>query len=179
MTFAATCLAFIRRVARVHTRLPAGVAVALLAAAPAWAGTQTMPGVMCQSEGAVVDRPVSGALLNGVVSSSGYTKFHCPIIRTEPVSSYAATLSVTLHARVNYSYTGFECTLRSARTDGTVVDFANVFMPSKATGNGGNASASISVTLLPMFVTSAYLRCNVPNVYAGELAGIISYVVTD
>jgi len=149
-------------------------------AAPAWAGTTTLPGAMCHSDGAVVDRPTTGALLNGVSSpSSGTTKFHCPVIRTEPVSNYGGTLTLRLYARVNYSYTSFECVLRATTPDGTLADSATFYVPSKATGNGGYASTAVSVTLPPIFPASVNLRCNVPNMYAGELAGIMSYTVTD
>lgn len=156
----------------------ATLALCAAAAAPALAASHIMPGLMCVSDGAS-DRPISGALLNAVVSATGTQKFSCPIIRTEPVSNYASTMSLWINARVNYSYTNFDCVLRATMVDGTVIDSASVLMPPKSSSNGGNWTTGISVTLPPTMVTHTYLRCNVPNVYAGELAGIMSYRVTD
>lgn len=151
---------------------------ALLVPLAATAATTIVPGTICTSE-STVDMPTNGALLNAAGGSSSTIKFHCPVIRSQSVSTYASTMSVTINAKVNWSYEAFYCVLRSVSANGTLMDSAAVYLPPKTTSNNGYASSTFSITLLPLFASSVGLRCNVPGVYSGETAGIVSLQVND
>ncbi len=151
---------------------------ALIFPLAATAATTIVPGTICTSE-STVDLPTNGALLNAAGGPSSTIKFHCPVIRSQAVSSYASTMSVTINAKVNYSYEAFYCMLRSVTANGTLMDSAGVYLPPKTSSNNGYASSTFSITLLPGTATSVGLRCNVPGVYSGETAGIVSLQVND
>ncbi len=152
--------------------------ITLLASPAAIAGVTTVPGTICTLDGAV-DRPTNGALLNAAPGSSSTTKMHCPIPHRQGISAYGGTVSVTLNARVNYSYAVYECVLRSVLANGTVFDSTTVMLPPKTSYNNGNHSTGFSVTMPPGLPASVHLRCNVPNIYSSEMAGVISLRIDD
>ncbi len=149
-----------------------------LAAPAAHAGTTMLPGANCTFDGAV-ERPVNGALLNASAGSASTTKLHCPVPHRQQPSIYGGTVSVAINAKVNYSGAAYECVLRSVLASGAVHDSTTVYLPPKSSSNGGVASTSFSVSMPPALWASVQLRCNVPNEYSGERAGIISYRVDD
>ncbi len=152
------------------------LAAGLTLSATAARADATLPGVMCSSDGAT-DKPTSGALMNSA-SASGTSKFHCPIVRMQAVSIYGGTLSVSLNAKLNYHQT-YECVLRSTLASGAIFDSTSIVLPPKTSGNGGNWTVGLSVTLPPALMASVNLRCNVPNLFSGESAGIVSYKIND
>jgi hypothetical protein len=151
----------------------ATVAFAALCSAPAFAAQTTLPGFICHSD-ETAERPTTGALLNSA-TASGTTKFRCPVMRTEPVGAIPTVLTLYLHAKLNYNPAQFGCTLRSVTTSGGTYDSNDVILPS----GSGYWSTSVSVALPQSATASVSLRCNVPNIYSGDKAGILSYRVDD
>jgi len=160
------------------TRLGLIFWLAALTAPAAWADTTTLPGANCHADG-TVERPTNGGLFNNTPGSTGVVKFHCPIIRTQPVSSAGSTMTISVATKLNLSSATFECVARVTLANGTVYDSAEVVMPPKTSGNGGLWTSTFTVILPPFMPASANLRCNVPNLASSEQAGIFFYTVTD
>jgi hypothetical protein len=158
--------------------LMAAVGVSLLAAPDARAGNTVFPGANCSFEGPA-ERPVNGSLLNLSSGVAYTTKLHCPVPHRQSASAYGGTLSVTMNARLNYSGALFECVLRSVLPNGTVHDSTTGYLPPKSANNGGFFATTISVSMPVAQWASVQLRCNVPNEYGGDRAGIVSYRVDD
>lgn len=162
-----------------RTLVTAGVVATIgVWATAAQAGTTMLSGANCTLEGAV-ERPTNGALLNANGGSASTAKLHCPVPHRQQPSVYGGNLSVALNARLNYSGATYECVLRSVLANGSVHDSTSVVLPPKSSGNGGNWSTSFSVSMPVAQWASVQLRCNVPNEYSGERAGLVSYRIDD
>lgn len=151
------------------------IALALVLAGASARADTTMPGTACISEGAA-ERSVTGLILNKVTSpSSGRTDFHCPIVRTQPVSISGGTVTVHINVKLNLN-TDFECWVRSVKADNVTHDNVKFIFPG---GNGTNAdfdTRTASVSLPPLAPAALNMRCHVPNI-SGVQAGIVSYRV--
>jgi hypothetical protein len=144
------------------------------ASLPALAAQTTIPGMMCLSESAAVDRPTNGALIN-TNSASGTTKFRCPIVRTEPVGSLPTSMTVYIFAKTNYNPAEFGCTLRSIDSNGDTYYSSDVIFPA----DNVYRWSGVNVILPPNTSASVHLRCNVPNSYASSQAGILALRIDD
>jgi hypothetical protein len=159
---------------RRHLRHALIAAATALTALSARADT-TMPGTACISDGPT-GRSVTGLMLNKVTSPAfGRTDFHCPIVRTQPVSIYGGTVTIHINVKLNLN-TDFECWVRSVKADNVTHDNVKIIFPG---GNGTNADFDMrtaSVSLPPLAPAALNMRCHVPNNSSVE-AGIVSYRV--
>lgn len=148
------------------------IAIASLAALPALADT-TLPGTFCTADGPA-ERSVTGLVANKATPLAATTQFHCPIIRTQGLSAYGGTLSVSINVKTNPSTTEFSCFMRSVTANNMTHDSSKVVFASSAFNNGW-AMGTFSVSLPVMAHAAVNMRCNVPNVVGGVEAGIVSY----
>ena len=147
------------------------IAATALVVLPALADT-TLPGTFCTSDGPT-EKSATGLMLNKTAGPSGTTHFHCPIIRTKPVSQFGGTVTVTINARTNNNTADFRCYLRSVSQDNVTHDTGNVSFAS-AYYNNGYTMGSVQVSL-PTTQASVNMRCTVPNMAGSTDAGIVWY----
>lgn len=172
---------------RLATTFAPALCAALLSLAPsAQAGVSIHPGATCRSDGSVSTQ-ASGELLNTVAhkaSGDDRTLFTCPVVLTQD-NLYGTGAMVDLYLRLNDNAvannfpSGFHCALVTVKGDGSLFDTTYVNAPTKTAEGKSWRKMSFSVNMpSPGTYASLLIRCAVPNVMAGEAAGVISYRVT-